>query len=192
MKRMKVLFGQRRIMVLATLAILVLTAAALVASSASFTATSANPNNTFSAGVMSLGNSEAGAILTAADMIPGDTAPGTVTITNVGDAAGRITLDTSNLVSPAGVNGGSLANALDVVITNTTTGYVVYAGKINAVPANAWTKATNAVWAAGEVNSFSFVVTFPDTGVPGSATTGDNAYQGANMSIQFDWASVQN
>ena len=43
MKRMKVLFGQRRIMVLATLAILVLTAAALVASSASFTAQSANP-----------------------------------------------------------------------------------------------------------------------------------------------------
>ena len=50
MKRMKVLFGQRRIMVLATLAILVLTAAALVASSASFTATSANPGNVFTAG----------------------------------------------------------------------------------------------------------------------------------------------
>ena len=43
MKRMKVLFGNRRMMVLLTLAILVLAAAALVASSASFTATSANP-----------------------------------------------------------------------------------------------------------------------------------------------------
>ena len=52
MKRMKVLFGQRRVMVLATLAILVLVAAALVASSASFTATSANPGNAFTAGVL--------------------------------------------------------------------------------------------------------------------------------------------
>ena len=45
MKRMKVLFGNRRMMVLLTLAILVLAATALVASSASFTATSANPDN---------------------------------------------------------------------------------------------------------------------------------------------------
>ena len=50
MKRMKVMFGQRRIMILATLAILVLAAAALAASSASFTATSANAGNVFTAG----------------------------------------------------------------------------------------------------------------------------------------------
>ena len=50
MKRMKVLFGNRRMMVLLTLAILVLAATALVASSASFTATSANPGNMFTAG----------------------------------------------------------------------------------------------------------------------------------------------
>ncbi len=43
MKRMKVLIGNRRMMVLLTLAILVLAAAAIIASSASFTATSANP-----------------------------------------------------------------------------------------------------------------------------------------------------
>ena len=50
MKRMKVLIGKRRVMVIATLAILVLAAAALVASSASFTAQSANPGNVFTAG----------------------------------------------------------------------------------------------------------------------------------------------
>ena len=50
MKRMRVLFGQRRVMVLVTLTILVLAAAALAASSASFTATSANPGNMFTAG----------------------------------------------------------------------------------------------------------------------------------------------
>ena len=43
MKRMKVLIGKRRVMVIATLAILVLAAAALAASSASFTATVGQP-----------------------------------------------------------------------------------------------------------------------------------------------------
>ena len=56
MKRMKVLFGNRRMMVLLTLAILVLTATALVASSASFTATSANPDNVFTSGSLSITN----------------------------------------------------------------------------------------------------------------------------------------
>ena len=42
MKRMKVLFGKRRAMVLVTLAVLVLAAAALIASSASFTTSRAN------------------------------------------------------------------------------------------------------------------------------------------------------
>jgi hypothetical protein len=199
MKRMKVLIGKRRVMVIATLAILVLAAAALVASSASFTATTANPDNTFTAGVMSLGNSKDAlgthhAIFDTADMTkkmkPGDTATGTVIITNSGDASGKIQLSTSNLSSPVGVNGGQLAGALDVVITNTTTGYTVYSGKINAVPANAWTKAANATWAAGEPNTFTFVVTFPDTGKPSGPTAGDNAFQGTNMSIQFDWEAV--
>ena len=53
MKRFKVLFGNRRMMVLLTLAILVLAATALVASSASFTATSANAGNVFTAGSLS-------------------------------------------------------------------------------------------------------------------------------------------
>ena len=60
MKRMKVLIGKRRVMVIATLAILVLAAAALAASSASFTATSANPSNVFSAGHLTMSNRPAG------------------------------------------------------------------------------------------------------------------------------------
>ena len=54
MKRFKVLFGNRRMMVLITLAVLVLAATALIASSASFTAQSANANNMFTTGSLSL------------------------------------------------------------------------------------------------------------------------------------------
>jgi hypothetical protein len=195
MKRMKVLFGNRRMMVLLTLAILVLAATALVASSASFTAASANPNNTFSAGVLKHTNSKDGsAVFDTATMNkkmkPGDTATGSVVITNNGDATGKFMLSTSALSSPVGANGGHLADTLTVVITNTTAGYTVYSGPINAVPAGAWTKAANATWAVNESNTFSFVVTFPDNGKAGGPTSGDNAYQGATMSINFDWESV--
>ncbi len=105
MKRMKVLFGNRRMMVLLTLAILVLAATALVASSASFTATSANPGNTFTAGTADdrqqpehrERHAKRPSSRCPAYMKPGDSAvTGSVTITNAGDAsAGTFTLTKS-------------------------------------------------------------------------------------------------
>ncbi len=56
MKRMKMMFGQRRIMILATLAILVLAAAALAASSASFTAQLGQPEQRVQHRLLSIGN----------------------------------------------------------------------------------------------------------------------------------------
>ena len=94
MKRMKVLFGNRRMMVMLTLAILVLAAAALIASSASFTATSANPNNTFTAGSLYISNEDTGGNsrdgvqvlnLMASGMKPGDVVTGTAVIGNSGE-----------------------------------------------------------------------------------------------------------
>ena len=101
MKRMKVLFGNRRMMVLLTLAILVLAATALVASSASFTATSANPGNVFTAGALTISNKDTAGLsregttvlnLTAAAMKPSDTVSGTAVIKNTGSIAGTFKL----------------------------------------------------------------------------------------------------
>ena len=94
MKRMKVLIGKRRMMVLLTLTVLVLAAAALVASSASFTASSANPGNMFTAGTLTMSNSKANtAVVTAAQMMPGQTTSGGVTVTNTGDVSGDFSAD---------------------------------------------------------------------------------------------------
>src|SRR5665648_1084244 len=88
MKRMKFLFGQRRMQVLLTLAVLLLAASVVIGSGASFTSQSANPSNTFTAGTLTHTNSKApAAVLTAGPLMPGDTsAPGTVIITNTGGA----------------------------------------------------------------------------------------------------------
>ena len=47
MKRFKILFGQRRFQVLATMAVVLLAVSVVIASGANFTATSANPGNVF-------------------------------------------------------------------------------------------------------------------------------------------------
>ena len=97
MKRMKVLFGQRRLQVLLTLAVLLLAVSVVIGSGANFTSQSANAGNIFTAGNLSHSNNKSGAILTADKMKPGDMAPGTVVITNDGDIAGAFTLTNSNV-----------------------------------------------------------------------------------------------
>src|SRR5450756_1519584 len=60
MKRMKFLFGQRRMQVLLTLAVLLLAASVVIGSGANFTSTSANAGNVFTAGNLSHLNSNDG------------------------------------------------------------------------------------------------------------------------------------
>ena len=74
MSRLQALVAQPRT-ALGALLTLLLAAGAVAGSGADFTASSANPTNTFSAGTLTIGNSkDATAILTAANMRPGDPA----------------------------------------------------------------------------------------------------------------------
>jgi len=195
MKRMKVLFGQRRMQVLLTLAALLLAVSVVIGSGANFTSSSVNPSNTFSAGNLAMTNSKTGAaILTAALMKPGDTtASGTVTITNSGNIGGHISLSTSSLSDTPGANPGKLSDVLTVKIMDGPT--TVYNGAIKSVGTVALPSAatpSTLPWAAGEAHIYTFTVTFPDGGTPGSATTGDNAFKGSSMSIEFDWTGTSN
>ena len=191
MKRMKVMFGQRRIMVLATLAILVLAAAALAASSASFTATSANPNNVFTAGALYIsnedtdGNSREGVQvlnLTASAMQPGDVVTGTAVIGNSGTSSGAFTLDSTTSGHAA------FASYLDLVVTED--GNEIYNGSFDGLTtaiALDQTGAGDGSFAASEQHEYVFTVTFPDGG-----TGADNAYMGAQSTLALAWAAVSN
>jgi hypothetical protein len=188
MKRMKVLFGQRRIMVLATLAILVLTAAALVASSASFTATAANPGNVFTAGNLAIsdvtGNDPSTVILSSGLMRPGDVVDGTVTIGNAGNVPGSFTLTKSALTGNA-----AMAAKLDFVIqeidpvSGTDIGAPKYNNKLNGAISNL----ALGIWAGGESHKYKFTVTWPN--VPAD-DAGDTALMGASCSYGFTWNAV--
>jgi spore coat-associated protein N len=158
-------------------------------SSAIFTSSWANPENTFTSGILSQSNSKDGsAILTADKMVPGQSANGTVEITDTGDVAGDFKVDSSNLTDTPGPNGGRLSTALQLKvedITNATSPVSVYDGAYNAFPLKSLGR-----WNAGEKHTYRFTVTFPDSGVPPSSTTGDNAYVRSSTKIDFNWSAT--
>ncbi len=176
--------------VLLALGGLMIAAAVAVGSGANFNSTSANPSNVFTAGTITHSNSKTGAaILTASNMVPGNSQSGTVDIKNTGSAAGTFTLThgttTDNPVTPG------LSKKLTEVITDNgdptcvtscPAAVQVYSGTINAMPATT----TLGTFAPAATHRYTFNVTFPDTGLNGA----DNAYQSAATTVEYDWSST--
>jgi hypothetical protein len=157
-----------------------------VGSGASFTASSANPSNQFSAGTLTVGNSAASAILTAADMRPGDPAStGIVDIQNTGSLSGDFSLsrgapsdtDATNpmsgklnvSVTDCGAWSGSTAPTCD------SSDPSKYSGTLSGMTA----AVALGTFAAGEKRRYKFEVAFDS-----SAT---DAYQGGSSTVEFTW-----
>jgi spore coat-associated protein N len=163
------------------LAVVLASVGITVGSGANFTAHSANPSNTFTSGTLTIGNSEASAILRAPNLRPGDTVSGTVDIQNTGSLPGTFTLSTSN----ASDSTPSLLGQLDLRIEDcglfdgTTppacgSGTVLHDAKLGVVGS-----ISLGSFAASAKHRYKFEVTLP------SAT--GNTYQGKTASIEFDW-----
>lgn len=172
---------------LGALVLLILAVVIAAASGAIFTSSSANPENTFTAGNLSHSNSKPNiAILSAADMVPKDISTGEVTITNTGDVSGNFSLASSGITDQPGPNGGKLSEALNLKIVDTSTSNTeIYNGKFNAMPTK-----NLGTWASGAAHKYEFTVTFPDSGTPSGATTGDNAFKDSATKINFAWTAT--
>lgn len=187
MKRIKILFGQRRFQVLATLTGVIMAVAVVMASGASFTAHTANPSNVFSAGTLAMSNTPNGMEVTVTNMVPGDSHDGSVTIENTGDVQGNFYLE------PVTITGdtmdGKFAADLQVVINDGTED--IYKGSLSGLK-----QVDLGVWQPKDHKTFSFHVSFPDKGRTASTQAGeapignDNQYMGASTTAQFDWTSV--
>ena len=179
----------RNIRVLLLALILLVIAGLLVSVSfAVFTTSSANADNTFTAGSLASTNSEGGAILTAANMVPGDVVEGTVTITNTGESDGAFTLSGSTPTDTPGANGGELSTVLQLQVVQDPGGAEteVYNGGLDDMPASI----ALGTWAGGTGHTFEFTVTFPDGGTPSGPTTGDNAFQGSETTVEYTWSAT--
>lgn len=140
-----------------------------------FSSSSANPGNLATSGIMTQDNSKDGlAILTAEDLLPGESADGTVSITNVGDSDGDFTLTASNLVDdPADP---AFSSVLTLVVTDGSD--EVYNGLLADL-----SSVDLGTWAGDEQHDFTFTVTF-------DAAAG-NEFQDASTTLDLTWDAEQ-
>jgi len=192
MQRIIAVWNDSPLKLVSALFVLSLAAMMAVASGASFTSTTANAGNVVTAGNLSHSNSKApGAILNVSGLTPGDSDSGTVDLTNTGDATGVFTLSRSAVVNSDA--GNPLGAKLDLVVEDLgdpaaavpPAPVTKYSGKLGPMGAVAL-----GTWAADETHRYKFTVTFPDGGTPGSPTTGDNAYKGDSVTVNYNWESV--
>jgi hypothetical protein len=177
---------------LAALATVLVAVGITAASGASFNASSANANNTFSTGTMTMSNTPSMATLSAANIKPGDAATsGTTMIKNTGTLAGAFTLAKANLVDVNVANPASLLSTqlnlvvtdcgASAVVTDPTCGEAVlnddtvkYSGPLGAMGTTALGNIPG-----GTRHLYKFSVDLP------LATT--NLFQGASTTVDFDW-----
>jgi len=167
---------------LATLAAIgTVSVAALAGTYASYTATPTTiSNNAFSTGTLTMSRSGSGAIFSSSAMKMGDTATGSVTITNTGSLAGVYTL--------AGSSSGSavLADQLHVVIYKDNDGdspSKIYDGSLSSLGS----VALGTFAATNGAHTYSFHIDLPSTGTD----AGDNAFQGLTATESFTWSATQ-
>lgn len=180
MTRTRVLFGRRRFQLLGVLAAVLVAAAAVYGSGASFTSTSANASNVFTGGILEMANDQAGAVLTVERMVPGEVREGTVTIQNTGDVVGNFFLEPITITGATANFDGKLQLRID-----TGWGYDLYEGPLSDLA-----QIDLGYWQPNESRSYTFIVSFPDTGRGANGVGNENSFQNAMTTARFDWTAI--
>jgi spore coat-associated protein N len=160
-------------------AVAIVAVAAVGGTFANFTATPTSiSSNAFASGSLVMTRSGSGAIFSASAMKIGDSATGSVTITNTGSLAGAYTLAGSASGSAA------LSNQLNLkVYADVDGGSALYDGSLGG-----FSSASLGTFAANSgAHTYYFHVSLPTTG----SDAGDNALQGLSASETFTWSAVQ-
>ena len=153
--------------------------AAIGGTFANFTASPTSiSSNGFATGDLTMSRSGSGALFNADKMKIGDTASGSVTITNTGSLAGVYTL------SGSGSGDAALVSKLHLTVyaDADNSGTPVYDGAIGSFSAPLGTFA-----GSGGSHTFYVHVSLPTTG----SDTTDNALQGLAASESFTWSATQ-
>ena len=170
-----------RLNIVARLALLLVALATAGASGASFASSASNPGNAFAAAHVGQENSSAGQlILSASGMVPGQAVTRTITITNSGDVQSTSTLSEKVADSP-GPAGTRLSSELQLTVDDVTdqaATNTIYHGALGALRSQ-----TLGTFSAGSAHTYRFTVTFPDD-------VSQDAYQGAQTDIEFDWTQT--
>lgn len=154
--------------------------AVAIGSGATFTSQTDSATS-FTTGTLKQTNSTGnnGAIFSATNMKPGDTATGTVTITNTGSLAQSFTLDESTVVNNLGATAQGAENLSLKVVADGDTTHPLYNGdfsSLGSIPLGTFAANTGS-------HTYTFTVTLdPSTG---------NAFQNKDASATFTWNGTQ-
>jgi hypothetical protein len=145
-------------------------------SSASFTATTTNPANSFGSATLSASNdkSAAASLINISNLVPGDTANRSVTITNTGNAGFTYTGSISNTASTALWT--DTTNGLQVTVKRGATTLYTGALKDLAIPASG-------TIAASATDTLTFDFSLP--------TSGTNAMQSLSQDFTITYTATQ-
>jgi hypothetical protein len=179
--------GSRPRRLLYTAAALLAGAGMIFGSSARFDARATNPSNTFSAGTLSISDSDAGAaILTASGLKPGDDAVGDIEIENTGSVPGTLQLTRPALEDSDVANPLSARLGLVIVDCGETgdsgsgcDGQVVFRGTLAEMTGSS----ALGTYGPGERHRYRFSLTLD----PGAG----NLYQGDTSTATFRWDATQ-
>lgn len=119
-----------------------------------------------------------GAVLSAADMAPGRTVSGTVTIANTGDTAAALTLAQSAPQDDLGIGGGRLSSVLTLQIDDETAQRSVYSGPLSNL-----SSATAGALDPGARHVFRFSVRMADVAP-------SRPYQRAATTVGYEWTGT--
>jgi hypothetical protein len=152
--------------------------------------TSPRPVATVTSGSFELENSRSEMPIFAASNIgPGDAAGGMVTIANDGDEAGELTLRQHDVDDTAGAGGGLLSRGMSMRIRelgDSAKSQSVYDGALAPMPT-----LELGPLGPGQSRVFEFDAALPDSGTPAGGASGDNAFQGAALSVGYSWTATE-
>jgi hypothetical protein len=140
-------------------------------------------------GAIGIGSSRAGgAIFRLANLGPGMSGEGEVTIGNTGSLAGSLALVSFAPSDAPGLYGGALSARIDLRIADVSAGghRQVYAGALDSMP-----RLELGVLAAGASRTYRFLVSMRDGGAPSSPYLEDNLYQRAGTSLGYEWSLTE-
>jgi spore coat-associated protein N len=171
MRKLNLLAG----MALAATVLLGLTATA-DKTSANFTATSTNPSNTFGSATLSMSNDKPNAndLMNVTNLVPGDTANRTVTITNTGNAG--FTYNAAVSASANTLLWSDTTNGLQVTVKRGAV--VVYSGALKNLSLSA-----SGTIAAGATDTLTYDFSFP--------SSAGNSFQNLSQDFTITYTATQ-
>ncbi len=148
-----------------------------IQSQASFTATTLNPGNAFVTATLALSNykSAAGALVTLANMVPGDTATRTVTLTNTGNVGFTYTFSASQANNT--LLWSDAANGVQVSVTRGAT--TLYNGALK----NLTSVAVATPVAVGGTDALAYVFSLP--------LSAGNSFQALTQDLTITYTATQ-